>query len=698
MEALPALPGLLINLPAAMRAGSKAKDLLIAVLTNSTICELHLDPGALSTSQTAQMQQKLGKNRELRQAQRAHTELGAEAPRTPTSARSGVPLSKRVLSWGRGGAGSSSASGEVPVLGVLFSSPLVVQDPISGQVLPAEMLDLDRERDLICDSMREAKRNLRVRFEFATTDRLRTLVTLGQCCGLHYSGHGDQNLLMMEDGRGQGHLVMVPALKKLLKAGGDASAGLASLKFVVVSACFSEAAAQAFVEAGVPHVIAVRLSQRLSDVAAAAFTKAFYLALAVGRSIRVAYEIGKEAVMNSPNMQSAQAESDKFLLLGRGNHDSIPFPALATVDAWHPPPNPAARHQQTLPAVAECFVGRNVETYKVVTGVLDRRLVSVTGLPGVGKSAVAIRALNYLAQRGYFSDGVIYVDCSMASSTEQLGALLGQQIAIARPPQPDTSPTAATPAASPAAAAIPPTTPSPANPPSSDQRTPGQSHKSPTPRDAVAVLQSLHCLLVIDGVPRAVAQSAPFADFLAGLLSFPRVRTLLTAVEHIGHSLGEKVVNIEALSPPETARLLVKLSPKPLKLGDLNPPARNTGDFLQRLAVHPLVVGFEGNPGRVKATAPQLARVGLDAVRIVPPSTPQQSARPRECSRSRGDSTSIQPTAFSIPTAASPPTALSPPLAASPTAAPVRRSTSSGASVPIRQATSAPSLQAFGHG
>ena len=150
-----------------------------------------------------------------------------------------------------------------------------------------EMLDFERERSLICDSMREARRGIKLRFEHATTDRLRTLVTLGACAGLHYSGHGAENFLSMEDGRGGAHLVRVPALKKLLQAG-----GVASLRFVFVSACFSEAAAQAFVEAGVPHVIAVRLNTRVSDHAAHAFTRAFYLALAVGQTIRAAYDIG----------------------------------------------------------------------------------------------------------------------------------------------------------------------------------------------------------------------------------------------------------------------------------------------------------------------------------------------------------------------------------------------------------------------
>lgn len=51
---------------------------------------------------------------------------------------------------------------------------------------------------------------------------------------------------------------------------------------------------QAFVEVGVPHVIAVRRNVRVSDPAAHSFTRAFYLALAVGETVRDAYDIAKQ--------------------------------------------------------------------------------------------------------------------------------------------------------------------------------------------------------------------------------------------------------------------------------------------------------------------------------------------------------------------------------------------------------------------
>ena len=49
-----ALPGVLNNLPATLRTRSKAKDLLIAALTNTQLCALHLDPGLLDGGLQAQ--------------------------------------------------------------------------------------------------------------------------------------------------------------------------------------------------------------------------------------------------------------------------------------------------------------------------------------------------------------------------------------------------------------------------------------------------------------------------------------------------------------------------------------------------------------------------------------------------------------------------------------------------------------------
>ena len=261
------------------------------------------------------------------------------------------------------------------------------------------------------------------------------------------------------------------------------------------------AAAQAFIEAGVPHVVAVRLNTRVSDMAAHTFTRAFYLALAVGDTLQAAYDIGVQAVVSAPGVPGGgELEANKFLLLPSGesrachaavtrllrgdecrlhgcyasvthrlrggyirqgeprrlagyasvtrrllvgyasvtwllhpageSHAVSPFKSLAAVEQWEPPAPPAARQQQPLPALVEGFLGRNVEAYRVVSGILDRRLVSVTGEVGVGKSAVAIAALNYLAERHYFSDGVLYIDASHVRTIGELARLLHSRTAL----------------------------------------------------------------------------------------------------------------------------------------------------------------------------------------------------------------------------------------------------------------------------
>ncbi|KAJ1625495.1 hypothetical protein T492DRAFT_234712 [Pavlovales sp. CCMP2436] len=104
---------------------------------------------------------------------------------------------------------------ELPLLGVLFAAPLAYVDG-AGAVHAMEPLDFEKERELICESVRESGRQLGVRFEAATTDRLRTLVTLGRCAGLHYSGHGDPQFLTLEDGKGLTHFVRTATLAQLL--------------------------------------------------------------------------------------------------------------------------------------------------------------------------------------------------------------------------------------------------------------------------------------------------------------------------------------------------------------------------------------------------------------------------------------------------------------------------------------------------
>ena len=99
-------------------------------------------------------------------------------------------------------------------------------------------------------------RDVSVHFDFATTDSLRTALSFG-CKALHFSGHGIPKGLCFEDGRSGLQVIRVPQLKDLLGAGG------LQLEFVFVSACFSKEIGEAFVKAGVKHVVCVKVDSKV---------------------------------------------------------------------------------------------------------------------------------------------------------------------------------------------------------------------------------------------------------------------------------------------------------------------------------------------------------------------------------------------------------------------------------------------------
>ena len=109
---------------------------------------------------------------------------------------------------------------------------------------------------------------------------------------------GLKDCLMFEHKNGLGHRLDVVGLKSLVSAG-----PATSLRLVFVAACYSEATAKAFLAAGVPCVVAVRLAARLHDEAAIIFTQQFYTAIASGRTVRQAFNIGRETVTNSPELK-----------------------------------------------------------------------------------------------------------------------------------------------------------------------------------------------------------------------------------------------------------------------------------------------------------------------------------------------------------------------------------------------------------
>lgn len=292
-------------------------------------------------------------------------------------------------------------------LWVLFSAPLAWRDAETGVLRPIEMLNYKNEKDTLWQVFREGQRDIDLHFNFATTDQLRTAVTLG-CKALHFSGHGHPEWLNFEDGRSGLQIVTVDRLEKLCSAGGI------KLDFVFVSACYSRKAGEAFAAAGVKHVVCVSVDAQLLDTAATIFTRAFYLALVVGENVDKAFEIGQNAVAASPSVPSSMKEHDKFLLLPQDKPHNVPIFRAPSLPSW-PPENSAAMRWEDrltpdyLPEPPEDFEGREVDMYEVITALHKRHLVSIIGERGLGKSAVAVASMRYLTERNVFEHGAVYV-------------------------------------------------------------------------------------------------------------------------------------------------------------------------------------------------------------------------------------------------------------------------------------------------
>jgi len=329
-------------------------------------------------------------------------------------------------------------------LNVFFSCPLARQDR-SGTLHPLEILDYSAEREMMIQVFKEVHRDVAVHFDFATTDSLRTALTLG-CKALHLSGHGEQGGLCFEDGKSGLQVLTVARLRDLLRAGG------VSLQFVFVSACFSKEIGETFVAEGVQHVVCVKVDSKIQDVAAIAFTRAFYVAFLTGKSVLASFTIAQEALKSSPLVPNSVLEGDKFILLPERehiaasqsyntgtaittisdsadtvsgldefklHHQKIVFSNRAVSD-WPPSPKhcTVGKNQTDLttflsrlrlPKPPPDFEGREVLMYSVIRQIHDHRLVSLVGVDGVGKSTVAVAVANYIADRELFADSIVFV-------------------------------------------------------------------------------------------------------------------------------------------------------------------------------------------------------------------------------------------------------------------------------------------------
>ena len=320
------------------------------------------------------------------------------------------------------------------------------------------ILDLEKEKKMLMQSLSESNRKIRARFGVGTCDMFRKLLTLGVEV-LHISGHGNKENLVLEDGAGGLSILKTNTLRQALIIGGRA------LQCVFVATCHSHSAAQAFVDADVPHVIAIHPEALVMDECAQEFASHFYLALCSGRTVQSAFDQALAAVKlvesengcccshlhydscpkcptckqtyccNSHRQKCCPAsqgccnesaphrEHEKFSLLPDNVDHNVPIFPNVPVGDWVDVTPPMCTNN--LPPNPEMLLGRNRDLHSFLSKyLLHSRFCSVVGLNGVGKTALVKRVANYAMERRHFPDGMFWVRCEgIASMSDMLNSI-----------------------------------------------------------------------------------------------------------------------------------------------------------------------------------------------------------------------------------------------------------------------------------
>ncbi|KAG3041947.1 hypothetical protein PC119_g426 [Phytophthora cactorum] len=373
-----------------------------------------------------------------------------------------------------------------------------------------------------------------------------------------------------------------------------------TLKLVFVSSCDSKDIGEVFIQAGVAHVVCVRSEGRVLDESSAMFSYSFYHAALTGKTIQQAFEIARVRV--SAEMRIPDGEGDKFVLLEssqlhaetcplwsreevpqaievdfeekscRCNASTLQFVfSDISVGKWVDV-SPSNKFSKTLPPVAESFVGREQELHMLAELVNTRRLVTLRGPPGIGKSTLSIKLAHFLADRNAFPDGVAFIRLRGVQSLEGMESTIKSALF------------------------------------------PEGGREKDMPLDQA--LADMKVLLVMDNMEDPI-NSNPSAtrDFLLQLLhNTPSLSFLMTARQAMGGGINEfdeKVVSLNRLSHYHAADLFIKKSPRALlvsEIGDIDTSGAKpiSTSILEALVAHPLMAFLDGHPQAISLCAPLL--------------------------------------------------------------------------------------------
>lgn len=437
-----------------------------------------------------------------------------------------------------------------PKILCLFSAPLVTPD---GDPLVA--LNVAEEREAIVSELTACNRQVLLRVGFATIDQLAQGIEEGFNI-LLLSGHGHQDFLLFEDGKGGSQPVSGDYLKRLIGTGGP-------FELAIVSACHSEPIAKMLVEAGIRHVIAIRCDVPVLDSAAITFIGQFYRSLFRGDSIQKAFEMAKLLVEGNPDLMKIKpqlelmaakkgepfvAEEDKFVLLPADDSfhldplisEEVPEGVLSIEET--------KRSKENLSGRPQSFTGRSTDLHAVINALLANRFVTVTGVGGIGKTTLAIECVRWFNSRGYFPDGTFHIDLRHIDTAVGIIAMLGATLDI-DPPIAET-------------------------------------------RDVIEWLQRRQCLLLFDNAEEVLWQEEDAVqDIINAIIKFaPQVKLLITSQRPVGGILHEpeRIHRVYPMAKDSAACLFLDTTKRGMSQNEWRSDSFH--NLLEQLGGHPLSI------------------------------------------------------------------------------------------------------------
>ncbi|GMF46403.1 unnamed protein product [Phytophthora fragariaefolia] len=368
----------------------------------------------------------------------------------------------------------------------------------------------------------------------------------------------------------------------------------APLQLVFVSACHSESVAQAFVAAGVPHVVVVSKEEKVLDRKAMEFAKAFYTALFAGHSVAKSFQIGRvQADIAVASNGGGAAGQSEFKLLGDGDHNDAPFRDVPVGDCVETDMDGRRGRRGSVnecDAVAEVFVGRSLEVHQVFKSLVEgARLVSITGERGIGKTEVALQCAQYATERRVFSH-IFYLRLNAGDDAggptdstctqrmdPDLPALIGKFAKCLG--------LQAT---------------------SIDELAEQARQRCETEHQG----DGSSFLLILDGCNRAQRLNTRFRAIVAMLLR--RVNSLaflLTGDGKFGvmDGVGEKIISVGPLPPADAALLFTLRAPRKIKAHEMG-----GSTDLEAFGEHPIIKSLRGHPRTICAVSQFLEKKDME--------------------------------------------------------------------------------------